>query len=217
MEYATRHLYFPYTRKYKWQVACSTVSHEKALHNYFIPCLNLRKTYGNFGKSSEISANFRKLRKRFKPVFEERLRNDLWNFWKTSETVQKCFPNVFMIFKIFGKSSEIFGSVRKFSENFGNGSKVIFRCFYDFLKFSENLRKSFEVFGNLRKFSENFGNGSKVIFRCFYDFLIFSENLRKCSEIFGNDFRMWLEMFVTVRRSWKVSELAFEKSSNGPQ
>ena len=56
-------------RKYKWQVACSTVSHEKALHNYFIPCLNLRKTYGNFGKSSEISANFRKLRKRFKPVF----------------------------------------------------------------------------------------------------------------------------------------------------
>ena len=95
-----------------------------------------------------------------------------------------------MIFKIFGKSSEIFGSVRKFSENFGNGSKVIFRCFYDFLKFSENLRKSFEVFGNLRKFSENFGNGSKVIFRCFYNFLKFSENLRKCSEIFGNDFRM---------------------------
>ena len=30
--------------------------------------------------------------------------NDLWNFWKTSETVQKCFPDVFMIFKIFGKS-----------------------------------------------------------------------------------------------------------------
>ena len=70
---------------------------------------------------------------------------------------------------MFGKSSEIFGSVRKFSEiskNFGNGSKVIFRCFYDFLKFSENLRKSSEVFENLRKFSENFGNGSKVIFRC---------------------------------------------------
>ena len=50
-------------RKYTWQVACSTVSHEKALHNYFIPCLNVRKTYGNFGKNSEISANFRKLRK----------------------------------------------------------------------------------------------------------------------------------------------------------
>ena len=50
-------------RKYKWQVACSTVSHEKALHNYFIPCLNLRKIHGNF----------RKLRKRFKPVIEELL------------------------------------------------------------------------------------------------------------------------------------------------
>ena len=31
------------------------------------------------------------------------------------------------------KSSEVFGYLRKFSENFGNGSKVVFRCFYDFL------------------------------------------------------------------------------------
>ena len=46
-------------RKYKWQVACSAVSHEKASHNYFIPCLNLRK-------SSEI---FGKLRKWFKSNF----------------------------------------------------------------------------------------------------------------------------------------------------
>ena len=62
-------------------------------------------------------------------------------------------------FKIFGKSSEIFGSVRKFSENFGNCSKVIFICFYDFLKFSENLPKSSEVFGNLRKqFLDVIGN-----------------------------------------------------------
>ena len=89
--------------------------------------------------------------------------NDLWNFWKTSETVQKCIRKIF-----------------------GNGSKVIFRYFYDFLKFSETLRKSWEVLGNLRKFSENFGNGSKVIFRCFYDFLKFSENLRKSLEVFGN-------------------------------
>ena len=74
--------------------------------------------------------------------------NDLLSFWKTLETVQECIPNVFMIFKIFGK---IFGNPRKFAENFGNSSKVIFRCFYDFLKFSENLRKSSEVFGNLRK------------------------------------------------------------------
>ena len=56
-----------------------------------------------------------------------------------------------LFFLIFGKSSEIFGSVRKSSEIFRNGSKVIFRCFYDFFKFSENLRKSSEVFGNLRK------------------------------------------------------------------
>ena len=74
-EYATRHLYFPYTHELlgvecvyeentsdKWHTS-STVSHEKALHNYCIPCLNLRKIYGNF----------RKLRKRSKPVIEELL------------------------------------------------------------------------------------------------------------------------------------------------
>ena len=103
------------------------------MQNYFIPCLNLQKIYGNFGKSSDISVNFRKLQKRFKPVIEE--------------------------LKRFMKILENFGSVRKFSENFGNGSKVIFRCFYDFLKFSENLRKSSEVFRNLRKrFPDVIGN-----------------------------------------------------------
>ena len=65
-----------------------------------------------------------------------------------------------MIFKIFGKSSEIFG----------------------------NLRKSSEIFISVQKYSESFRNDSKVIFRCFYDFLKFSENLRKCSEIFGDIF-----------------------------
>ena len=81
-------------RKFKWQVACSTVSLEKALHNYFIPCLSLRKTYGNFGKSSVISANFRKLGKRFKAVFEElrRFMKLLENFGNSS----KVFPDVFM-------------------------------------------------------------------------------------------------------------------------
>ena len=67
-----------------------------------------------------------------------------------------------MIFKIFGKSSEIFGSVQKSSEIFGKlrkRFKVIFRCSYDFLKFSKNLRKSSEVFGNLRKrFPDVIGN-----------------------------------------------------------
>ena len=104
-------------RKYKWQVACSMVSHEKALHNYFIPCLNLRNTYGNFGKSLEISANFRKFRKCFKPFL--RSLNDYWNFWKTLETVQKCFPDIFDFLKSLEnlqKTSEVFGNFRKTSE-----------------------------------------------------------------------------------------------------
>ena len=79
-----------------------------------------KKIYENFGKSLAI---FR-------------------NFCKSSETVKNCFPSFLRYFKIFGISSEVFGNLRKFSENFGNGSKVIFRCFYDFLKFSDNLRKS---------------------------------------------------------------------------
>ena len=64
---------------------------------------------------------------------------------------------VFSVYtRIFGrKSSEVFGSFRKISENFGNGSKVIFRCFYGFLKFSENLRKCSEIFG---KFPDVIGN-----------------------------------------------------------
>ena len=122
--------------------------------------------------------------------------NDLWDFWKTSETVQKCFPNVFMILKIFGKSSEIFGSIRKCLENFGNGSKVIFRCFYDFFKI---FGKSSEIFGSIRKCLENFGNGSKVIFRCFYDLLKFSENLRKSSEVFENLRKRFPDVIENVR------------------
>ena len=57
VEYATRP--FPYTH----EPFVEKVSHEKALHNYFIRCLNLRKIYGNF----------RKLQKRFNPVIEELL------------------------------------------------------------------------------------------------------------------------------------------------
>ena len=73
-------------RRYKSQVACSTVSHEKALHNYFIPCLNLRKTYVNFGKSSEISANFRKLRK-----CSEIFGNFRKTFGNGSKVIFRCF------------------------------------------------------------------------------------------------------------------------------
>ena len=66
MEYATRHLYFPYTHE-----PLGECVYEENTSDYFIPCLNLWKTYGNVGKSSEISANIRKFRKRFKPVLEE--------------------------------------------------------------------------------------------------------------------------------------------------
>ena len=141
----------------------STVSHSKALHNYLIPWLNLRKTCRNLLKSSKISGNFRKLRKHFKPVLEELLKMIyenfgkslviFGNFWKTSETFQNSL-------KIFGKSLGVFG----------NGSKVFFRCFYDFLKFSENLRKTSEMV--------------QKCFKCFYDFLKFSENLRKLRKCF---------------------------------
>ena len=139
-------------------MACSTVSREKALHNYFIPCLNLRKTYGNFGKTSEISANFRKLRKRFKPVFEElkRFIKLLENFGKSSKVFSRCFYD-------FLKFSE---NLRKFSEIFRNGSKLIFRCFYDFLNFRKifgNLRKSSKIFGKFPDVIGNVRNGSQEL------------------------------------------------------
>ena len=140
-------------------MACSTVSHEKALHNYFIPCLNLRKTYESFGKRSEISANFRKLRKRFKPVFEElkRFMKLLENFGNSLKVFSRCFYDFLKLLENYRKSSDVFGNLLKFSENFGNGSKVIFRCFYDFKNFRKifgNLRKCSEIFGNFRKTSE---------------------------------------------------------------
>ena len=72
-------------RKYKWQVTHSMVSHEKALHNYFIPCLNFRKTY----------VNFRNLWKGFKPIIEELLCK------KTYEKFGKSLA-------IFGNSSKVF-------------------------------------------------------------------------------------------------------------
>ena len=130
-------------------MAYSTVSHEKALHNYFIPCLNLRKIYETIRKSSEISGNFPKFRNRFKTVFE------FIRFWKFSENLRKSsefFRKVRKRFKLalyknFGKYSELFGNLRKFLENFGNGWKLFFRIF----KIFSNFRKSSEVLGNHRK------------------------------------------------------------------
>ena len=44
----------------------------------------------------------------------------------------KMFPDVFMIFRIFGKSSEIFASVRKYSEISG--------------KFRKRFKSNFQMF-----------------------------------------------------------------------
>ena len=97
---------------------CSTVSHKKAVHNYFIPCLNLRKTYERFGKSSEISANFRKLRKRFKPIFVvlKRFMKLLENFDNSSKVFSRCFYDFLQFSENLRKSSEVFGNLRKTSE-----------------------------------------------------------------------------------------------------
>ena len=102
-------------RKKKRQVACSTVSHEKALHNYFSPCLNLQKSYGNFRKSSAISRNFRKLRKRFKSVFEKlkRFIRILENLWQSSKNIEKTSRTVPNSFKISRKPSGVLGNFRK--------------------------------------------------------------------------------------------------------
>ena len=112
-----------------------------------------------FGKSSEISANFRKPRKRFKPVFEElkRFIELLENFGNSSKVIFRCSYD-------FQNFRKIFGSVRKFSENFGNGSKVIFRCFYDFFNFRKifgNLWKSLESIGKFPDVIGNVRNGSQ--------------------------------------------------------
>ena len=67
------------------------------------------------------------------------------NLRECSETVKKYFQMFLHFFIIFGKSSEIFGSVWKTSETVQKCSSD------DFLKFSEYLRKSLEVFESLLK------------------------------------------------------------------
>ena len=63
--------------------------------------------FETFGKASNpLLRNF--YAKRFMKILE--------NLWQSSETVQKCFPDVSMIFKKFSenlwKCSEIFGKFR---------------------------------------------------------------------------------------------------------
>ena len=77
--------------------------------------------WGKFWKSSEISANFRKLWKGFKPVFEElkRFMKLLENFGNSSKVFSRCFYDFKNFRKIVGnrrKCSKIFGNFRKTSE-----------------------------------------------------------------------------------------------------
>ena len=135
---------------------------------------NFLKFSENFRKSSEVFGNLRTFSENFgngsKVIFRwfydflkfsENLRKSLevfGNLRKCSENFGKRFKSNFQMFlwffKIFGKSSEIVGSVRKTS--------IIFR----------KLRK---------RFKRRSSNGSN--FRSFNDVLKFSENLWKCSEI----------------------------------
>ena len=116
---------------------------------------NLWKFWEELGNLREFPKTSETLQTRF-----------LWNLWKTSETVQKCFPDVFMSFLNFQK---IFGSVRKSSEIFGKLRKRFksnFEMFLWFFKIFGKLRKSSKVFGNLRKFSgrhRNVHNGSQEL------------------------------------------------------
>ena len=106
MEYATRHLYFPYT-------------HEKALHNYFIPCLNLRKIYAGISENLGNASNplLRNLiQKRFMKILENLSGIEVENLWHSSETfgkLRKQFKSAFQCFYDFLKFSEIFGNLRK--------------------------------------------------------------------------------------------------------
>ena len=101
------------------------------------------------------------------------------NLWKSSEVfgkIQKLSQSafkkqLFSIFELFVKSSEIVGSLRKSSEVFGKDRKLtensqndLPTIFEDFRKFSEMAS---EVFGNARKTSENFRMYFEVYENCY--------------------------------------------------
>ena len=97
--------------------------------------------FETFGKASNpLLRNF--YAKRFMKILE--------NLWQSSETVQKCFPDVSMIFK---NSRKIFGSVRKSLGNFGKLWKWLKSNFQMFLWFFKIFGKSSEIFGSVRKIS----------------------------------------------------------------
>ena len=54
--------------------------------------------------------------------------------WQNISRVERrtSFYDFLKFSENFRKSSDVFGNIRKTSENFGSGSKVIFRWFYKF-------------------------------------------------------------------------------------
>ena len=79
----------------------------------------LMEILGRARKSPPISENLRNASKPFLTSL-----NDLWNFWKTLETVQKFFQMFLWYFKVFWKSSEMFRNLQKCSEIFKNFRKT---------------------------------------------------------------------------------------------
>ena len=102
----------------------------------------------------------------------------LLNVWKFFGKLKKKHPRVQkqtfqQVSKFFWKSSEIFRSLRKKSENVAKYSKKPSGIFYFFKK---NLQKLLEVFGKNQKMSESSQNDLPTIFVYF----------QKCLENFGN-------------------------------
>ena len=99
------------------------------IHTSLIKSLeNLRK----FSKELEISGNFRKHRKRFKPVFQEPLKRFikiLENLWQFSEIFRKLPKLTKMVLKFsenLRECTEIFGKLRKQFESVFQ----MFLCFF---------------------------------------------------------------------------------------
>ena len=136
VEYATRHLYFSvYTRdfrrvcirrKYKWQVSCSTVSHEKALHKLLYSMPVSLETLQKFLEWYGNLRDFGKLRKRFKNRFLVYTIRKI--FGKSSESSDRNFQNnFFKIIKVL--KLKFLENLWQCSEIFGNGSKLFYKSF----------------------------------------------------------------------------------------
>ena len=123
------------------------------IHTSLIKSLeNLRK----FSKELEISGNFRKHRKRFKPVFQEPLKRFikiLKNLWQSSEIFRKLPKLTKMVLKFsenLRECTEIFGKLRKQFESVFQ----MFLCFFFIFVFSFHFKKSCQKLrGGYRIFS----------------------------------------------------------------